>query len=102
MRLLAPSAGERVGGLGNGLFSGSTASSSTAPPDGRTGDAAPASTRPAPLPLSPSKRTFVIALAMSLKCQCTKSLRSSPLRGGKSREAGSQLRGRHSRWRAPS
>jgi hypothetical protein len=24
---------------------------------------------PAPLPLSPSKRTFVIAFAMSLKCQ---------------------------------
>jgi hypothetical protein len=30
-------------------------------------------------------------------CQCTKSLRSSPLRGSKSREAGSRSRGQ--RWR---
>lgn len=29
---------------------------------------------------------------MSEKCQCTKSLRSSPLRGSKSREAGSRSR----------
>ena len=34
---------------------------------------------------------------MSVLCQCTKSLRSSPLRGSKSREAGSQVRGQ--RWR---
>jgi hypothetical protein len=34
----------------------------------------------------------------SLSGQCTKSLRSSPLRGSKSREAGSQVRGQ--RWRA--
>jgi hypothetical protein len=34
---------------------------------------------------------------MSEKCQSTKSLRSSPLRGSKSREAGSQVRGQ--RWR---
>jgi hypothetical protein len=33
---------------------------------------------------------------MSGSCQCTKSLRSSPLRGGKSREVGSQSRGQ--RW----
>jgi hypothetical protein len=33
----------------------------------------------------------------SVECQGTKSLRSSPLRGGKSRETGSQLRGQ--RWR---
>jgi hypothetical protein len=30
---------------------------------------------------------------MSEKVHCTKSLRSSPLRGSKSREAGSQVRG---------
>jgi len=34
---------------------------------------------------------------MSGWCQGTKSLRSSPLRGSKSREAGSQVRGQ--RWR---
>ena len=34
---------------------------------------------------------------MSQRCQSTKSLRSSPLRGSKSREAGSQVRGQ--RWR---
>jgi hypothetical protein len=33
---------------------------------------------------------------MSQRCQGTKSLRSSPLRGGKSREVGSQSRGQ--RW----
>jgi hypothetical protein len=37
------------------------------------------------------------APAMSESGQSTKSLRSSPLRGGKSGEAGSQLRGQ--RWR---
>jgi hypothetical protein len=34
---------------------------------------------------------------MSQRCQCTKSLRDSPLRGSKSREAGSRSRGQ--RWR---
>jgi hypothetical protein len=32
-------------------------------------------------------------VGMSQTCQSTKSLRSSPLRGSKSREASSQLRG---------
>jgi len=34
---------------------------------------------------------------IAVQCQGTKSLRSSPLRGGKKRETGSQLRGQ--RWR---
>jgi hypothetical protein len=41
--------------------------------------------------------TSAKAAAMSATGQCTKSLRSSPLRGSKSREAGSQVRGQ--RWR---
>src|ERR1700681_332967 len=43
------------------------------------------------------ERTSSGCLGMSEKCQGTKSLRSSPLRGGKSRESGSQLTGK--RWR---
>jgi hypothetical protein len=38
----------------------------------------------------PTVRTSTRRAATSLMGQCTKSLRSSPLRGGKSREAGSQ------------
>jgi hypothetical protein len=49
------------------------------------------------LPLLCALRTQVRHSARSEKCQCTKSLRSSPLRGSKSREAGSQVRGQ--RWR---
>jgi hypothetical protein len=48
-------------------------------------------------PLLSALRAEVRHRAMSEKCQCTKSLRSSPLRGSKSREAGSQVRGQ--RWR---
>jgi hypothetical protein len=48
-------------------------------------------------PFLPQQRTFGDYCGMSEKCQRTKSLRSSPLRGGKNREAGSQLRGQ--RWR---
>jgi hypothetical protein len=43
------------------------------------------------------QRPFAEASSTSALCQRTKSLRSSPLRGGKSRETGSQLRGK--RWR---
>jgi hypothetical protein len=49
------------------------------------------------LPVFPEKQTFSVSVGMSQKCQSTKSLRSSPLRGGKSRETGSQLTGK--RWR---
>ena len=49
------------------------------------------------LPVYPDQRTFPRVVGMSQRCQCTKSLRSSPLRGSKSREAGSQVRGQ--RWR---
>src|SRR5216684_2072621 len=49
------------------------------------------------LPVYPDERTSSEPVGMSQRCQCTKSLRSSPLRGGKSRETGSQLRGK--RWR---
>jgi hypothetical protein len=40
---------------------------------------------------SPRQQTSSPPIGMSQKCQGTKSLRSSPLRGGKSRETGSQL-----------
>ena len=49
------------------------------------------------LPIYPDQRTFSEPVGMSQTCQCTKSLRSSPLRGSKSREAGSRSRGQ--RWR---
>jgi hypothetical protein len=49
------------------------------------------------LPVLPKKQTFSVSVRMSQTCQSTKSLRSSPLRGGKNRETGSQLRG--PRWR---
>src|SRR5712675_158343 len=49
------------------------------------------------LPLCPQTRTLLDAFGMSQRCQSTKSLRSSPLRGSKSREAGRRLRGQ--RWR---
>ena len=49
------------------------------------------------LPVYPDKRTFSAPVGMSQRCQSTKSLRSSPLRGGKSRETGGQLR--EQRWR---
>ena len=45
-------------------------------------------------PLCCAQRTQLGHRAMSEMCQSTKSLRSSPLRGSKSREAGSRLRGR--------
>jgi hypothetical protein len=45
----------------------------------------------------PGVQTFSGPAGRSVSCQCTKSLRCSPLRGGKSRETGSQLRGK--RWR---
>jgi len=48
------------------------------------------------LPVYPDKQTFSACVGMSQTCHCTKSLRSSPLRGGKSREVGSQSRGQ--RW----
>src|SRR5260370_9165454 len=48
------------------------------------------------LPVYPGNRTLSAAAGMCQKCQRTKSLRSSPLRGGKSREVGSQSRGQ--RW----
>jgi len=41
----------------------------------------------------PQEPTFDGSPGMTEKCQGTKSLRSSPLRGSKSREASSQLRG---------
>jgi hypothetical protein len=44
-------------------------------------------------PLCPTKPTLMTGVATSLMGQRTKSLRSSPLRGSKSREAGSRLRG---------
>ena len=44
-------------------------------------------------PPCPNERTSTKCVATSLMGQSTKSLRSSPLRGSKSREAGSQLRG---------
>jgi hypothetical protein len=43
------------------------------------------------------QRTFAEASGTSALCQGTKSLRSSPLRGSKSREAG--IRSRGQRWR---
>jgi hypothetical protein len=43
-----------------------------------------------PLPICPDQRTFSAPVGMSQTCQGTKSLRSSPLRGSKSREAGSR------------
>src|SRR5882672_12927085 len=39
------------------------------------------------LPLFPQQQTFLSPAVTSEKCQSTKSLRSSPLRGSKSREA---------------
>jgi hypothetical protein len=42
--------------------------------------------------LFPQQRTFVEASGTSALCHSTKSLRSSPLRGSKSREAGSRSR----------
>jgi hypothetical protein len=48
------------------------------------------------LPVFPNKRTIHELVGMSQRCQCTRSLRSSPLRGSKSREAGSRSRGQ--RW----
>jgi len=48
-------------------------------------------------PLFLQQQTFVEASGKSALCQSTKSLRSSPLRGSKSREAGRRLRGQ--RWR---
>jgi hypothetical protein len=50
-----------------------------------------------PLPVYPEQQTFFAFGGMFQRCQSTKSLRSSPLRGGKIREAGSQLR--EQRWR---
>jgi hypothetical protein len=50
-----------------------------------------------PLPVFPDEQTFRLFVGMSQRCQCTKSLRSSPLRGSKSPEAGSRSRGQ--RWR---
>jgi hypothetical protein len=50
-----------------------------------------------PLPVYPDQRTSSDHPGMSGWCQRTKSLRSSPLRGSKSREAGGQVRGQ--RWR---
>ena len=50
-----------------------------------------------PLPVYPDEKTFRLFVGMSQTCQCTKSLRSSPLRGSKSREAGSRSRGQG--WR---
>src|SRR6516162_9225423 len=44
--------------------------------------------------LYPSKPTTRCVTSIGSLCQCTKSLRSSPLRRGKRRETGSQLRGR--------
>jgi|SRR6266566_8835838 len=41
----------------------------------------------------PRKQTPIGRVGMSAGCQCTKSLRSSPLRGSKSREADSRVRG---------
>jgi hypothetical protein len=44
-------------------------------------------------PVYPRFGNTPCAPALTLRAQCTKSLRSSPLRGGKSREAGSRWRG---------
>ncbi len=44
-------------------------------------------------PFYPQEQTSSACPDMSVWCQGTKSLRSSPLRGSKSREAGSELRG---------
>jgi hypothetical protein len=52
-----------------------------------------ASTVGRPLPVYPGQRTSSHRPDMSGWCQSTKSLRSSPRRGGKSRGAGSRLRG---------
>jgi hypothetical protein len=49
------------------------------------------------LPVYPEERTSSVSVGMSQRCQSTKSLRSSPLRGSKSREAGSRSRGQG--WR---
>jgi len=54
-------------------------------------------TQSQPLPVSPEQRTSSERPGWSEKCQRTKSLRSSPLRGSKSREAG--IRSRGQRWR---
>ena len=50
-----------------------------------------------PMSAMPPQRPRSAAQRNDAMCQSTKSLRSSPLRGGKSREAVSQLRGQ--RWR---
>jgi hypothetical protein len=50
-----------------------------------------------PLPVYTDNRTFSDFGDMFQGHHGTKSLRSSPLRGGKNRETGSQLRGQH--WR---
>jgi hypothetical protein len=50
-----------------------------------------------PLPVYPDEQTFRLFVGMSQTCQSTKSLRSSPLRGSKSRETGRRSRGQ--RWR---
>src|SRR5882724_1831434 len=50
-----------------------------------------------PLPVFPDQQTLSASVGMSQTCQGTKSLRSSPLRGSKSREAG--IRSRGQRWR---
>src|SRR6266436_6180672 len=49
------------------------------------------------LPVYPDKQTFSESVGMSQRRQSTKSLRSCPLRGSKSREAG--IRSRGQRWR---
>jgi hypothetical protein len=46
---------------------------------------------------TPDQQTFLVFVGMSQTCQRTKLLRDSPLRGSKSREAGS--RSRRQRWR---
>src|SRR5450631_4152093 len=45
-----------------------------------------------PFPVFPEQRTSSDRPGMSVSCHCTKSLRSSPLRGSKSRETGSRSR----------
>jgi hypothetical protein len=50
-----------------------------------------------PLPAYPDQWTYPESVHTSQKCHSTKSLRSSPLRGSKSREAGGRSRGQ--RWR---
>jgi hypothetical protein len=44
-------------------------------------------------PFYPQEQILLACANMSVWCQRTKSLRSSPLRGSKSREAGSRSRG---------